>query len=368
MRSLRPYRPAILATAALLVTGCAFAGQVLTYMMTEHPPYPLTALSVTSDARLDSAGHIRGTLVGSGTATEIHLLSSDTGFIAQLMRTYRPDLAAAGDRWAALARAGTVDLAGFGLRRPAGGTPTGEAIVASPSGYAGLAFDHVLLHGSSCGWRGAQAEIVGSRFTYNAAALHGPLVASFVPNAPHDRAPRYGPGISGPVMDSVVARAEWAMDSVLAGRLGPLDRPRRQHILFDPLEDIDAAEVVPFEASGGRVRYAVALRERRVTQRGDTVLAATVMVWDSTGTWEQFVLRPTATRFDRGRLRALDGALPPVFWRRVDAVTGFGTSADYLWMEQFDVTDGSVLWAAVDPRGNVPVAAAEVAGPCTEGW
>jgi hypothetical protein len=33
-------------------------------------------------------------------------------------------------------------------------------------------------------------------------------------------------------------------------------------------------------------------------------------------------------------------------------------------MEQVNVRDGTVIWGIVQPRGNVVVAAAEMAGPC----
>jgi hypothetical protein len=45
-------------------------------------------------------------------------------------------------------------------------------------------------------------------------------------------------------------------------------------------------------------------------------------------------------------------------------VSGFAFRRDYLWMEQVNVEDGSVLWVILEPRGNTVVAAAEMEGPC----
>jgi hypothetical protein len=109
----------------------------------------------------------------------------------------------------------------------------------------------------------------------------------------------------------------------------------------------------------------VSLRERRRTARGIEVLAAVVMVWDSSGTWKQVVFRPTLLEYRRRRLvRAFAGATQPVYWRRLDAVSGFAYERDYLWMEQVDVQDGRVLWVMLEPRSNTLVAAAETEGGC----
>jgi hypothetical protein len=45
-------------------------------------------------------------------------------------------------------------------------------------------------------------------------------------------------------------------------------------------------------------------------------------------------------------------------------VSGFAFGRDYLWMEQVNVGDGSILWLILEPRGNNLVPAAEVDGPC----
>src|SRR5688572_7692195 len=83
MRSPAPLRlsaPALL----LLTTGCAALGSAWNYIITERPPYPLRAIDLSSDARIDSTGIIVGTFVGTGTDERVTLLSSDTGFISAL--------------------------------------------------------------------------------------------------------------------------------------------------------------------------------------------------------------------------------------------------------------------------------------------
>jgi hypothetical protein len=131
------------------------------------------------------------------------------------------------------------------------------------------------------------------------------------------------------------------------------------------LADEDAADVLAFRLDDSRVRYAVSLRERQRTARGNEVLAATVMVWDGSGSWRQTIFRPTLLEYRRRRLaRAYTGSTPPLYWRRLEAVSGFAFRRDYLWMEQVNVEDGSVLWVILEPRGNTVVAAAEMEGPC----
>ena len=161
------------------------------------------------------------------------------------------------------------------------------------------------------------------------------------------------------------------MDSLLAVRLPrrmtPLARPARQHLVIDPLEEVDAAEIVTLWAGKGRLRYAVAVRATRSTPQGDDLLASTVMMWDSAGTWRQSVLAPTVVAFGRGGLRPFDAAdLLPLYWQRLDAVGGFGLDRDYLFLEQVDVDQGSIYWGAIEGRTNDVVAAAEVGGACSD--
>jgi hypothetical protein len=116
--------------------GCSSAGRFLERLLEERPPMPLDSLPLASDARLDSAGRLAGSFVGEGTSRAVHLLSSDTAFIAALLQRYRPDLAAAPDKWRALSEAGVVPLEG-GRRRTVGGpAPKAElAVVGSPLGH-----------------------------------------------------------------------------------------------------------------------------------------------------------------------------------------------------------------------------------------
>src|SRR5215211_1321704 len=117
--------------------ACAGAGRFLGELLRERPPAALDSLGLTSDARLDSTGTLAGSFVGEGTSRAVHLLSSDTAFIAELLRRYRPDLAAARDPWAALARERVVTLGGPERRRTvAGSGPSVQAaVVGSPLGH-----------------------------------------------------------------------------------------------------------------------------------------------------------------------------------------------------------------------------------------
>jgi hypothetical protein len=137
--------------------------------------------------------------------------------------------------------------------------------------------------------------------------------------------------------------------------------------MIDPLEDIDAAEVVPVWVGSDRVRYAVAIRARRITPAGETLLASTVMIWSADTSWRQTVLSPTVMLLRNGQLREFEaaGALP-VYWRRLDAISGFGMDRDYLFVEQVDVAQQSVLWGAIEVRSNDVVGAAEVGGVCSD--
>jgi hypothetical protein len=159
------------------------------------------------------------------------------------------------------------------------------------------------------------------------------------------------------------------MDSLLSREVSARDRPLSHPFglprTVNGLEDVDAADVLAFRLDDGRIRYAVSLREAVRTGRGTTVLAATVMVWDANGSWQQVVFRPTLLEYRRNRpSRAYAGATAPLFWRRLSAISGFAYKRDYLWMEQVNVEAGTVLWVILEPRSNTVVAAAEMAGPC----
>jgi len=146
---------------AVAITGCKGAGEFLRELLRERPPAALDSIPLASDARIDSAGYLAGSFVGEGTSRAIHLLSSDSAFIGDLMRRFRPDLAGGADPWAALERAGFVALGPQGGRRAVGGSPRIQsAVVGSPLGHTGVQVEAVLLHGGrrGCGARGAQAE------------------------------------------------------------------------------------------------------------------------------------------------------------------------------------------------------------------
>jgi hypothetical protein len=370
-----------LAVLVAVAGGCRGVGNVLADLLRERPPAPLDSLGLASDARVDSAGVLAGSFVGEGTSRAVHLLSSDTAFIAALLRRYRPDLAAAGaDPWDALARERVVTLGGPQRRRTvAGSGPKIEtAVVGSPLGHTEVSVEALLIRGGprSCGARGAQAElIVADDRPRGDPPLRGPVLGSLR----SDTAERRERGLvrrdsvatpSAGLTGELVGRTERALDSTLGAGYRSLDlRPDRDaRIEVNTLADIDAADVIAFRASGERVRYAVSLRARRISAGGDTVVATTVMVWDSAGAWRQSIFRPTLLALRHGRLepwRSGGGAgRRPIYWRRLQPISDFAFARDDLWMEQVDVRDGSVRWGIVQPGENLVVASAEVDGPC----
>jgi hypothetical protein len=334
-------------------------------------------MSVASDARVDSMGYVVGSFVGEGTSRAVHLLSSDTGFIAALARRYRPALEQNGDLWQALARERVISLAPGGRRRTTTGTPLFDrALVGGPAGHTAVTPTVILLHGSACGHRGAQAEIVvEDDHRAQQPVLRGPVLGSFTHSQPagssagsrkpfRRREPPPEPGTL--LVDELLARTSRVMDSALGSQLQSLRLRRADHpqLEINTLADVDAADVIPFRPSAGAVRYAVSLRSRRITQGGDTVLAATVMVWDSAGVWQQVIFRPTVVSLRRGRLAPYGALRRGLIWRRLQPISDVAFERDNLWMEQVDVRDGTVLWGIIQPRGNVVVAAAQVEGPC----
>jgi hypothetical protein len=167
-------------------------------------------------------------------------------------------------------------------------------------------------------------------------------------------------------MDELIGRTAAVMDTVLAEsfRSLALQRADDPRLEINTLADIDAADVIAFRSRPDAVRFAVSLRARRITSGGDTLLAATVMVWDSAGAWRQTIFRPTLISLRRGRLAPYGALRRSIFWRGLQPISDFGFSRDNIWMEQVDVRRGGVLWGIVQPRGNVVVAAAEVEAPC----
>lgn len=354
----------------VLALGTAACGITLGSLFEERPAHPLDHFTSTSDAWVDSAGGLRGSFVGEGTSHAVHLISTDTGLIADLVRRYRPDIVR-GDVWTSLSRAGTVLLDPAAMQSQSGAY---RPLVGSPEGHTEVQLTSVLARGSRCGWRGAQAEliVVSPRSGSDVPGLRGPVVGSFrLRGEVGDRQLRRAPPVpSTPLIASLLDRTRHAMDSMLDQRLFQRDRPLTRvgssEIPINSLLDVDAADVVPLRTTRGGTRYAVSLRERRVTGSGDSTLAAVVMVWDSAGQWQQTVLGPTLLRMQRGRLIPYGTNWTAVYWRRLQAVSGFEYPRDYLWMEQVDPRDGSVLWGILDPTGNVVVAAAEMQGPCIQ--
>jgi hypothetical protein len=367
----------IAATLTSVLNGCRGAGRFLGNLLRERPPAPLDSMSVASDARVDSLGYVVGSFVGEGTTRSIHLLSSDTGVVAGLARRFRPDLVQGSDVWQRLSRARTVPLTPVYRRRVEPAAPkVDQAMVGSPLGHTAVTPTAILLHGSQCGWRGAQAEIIVDREPGDRGPpLRGPVLGSLTRRYPpaggsnaraefQEREPVAPP--SQELVDELIERTARAVDSVLIANLQSLDlrRPDDLRLEINTLADIDAADVTSYRVRPNIIRFAVSLRERRITAGADTLLAAAVMAWDSAGAWQQFIFRPTVLSFRRGRLAPYGALRRSIFWRRLQPISDFGFERDNLWMEQVDVRGGGVLWGIVQPRGNVVVAAAEVEGPC----
>jgi hypothetical protein len=361
----------------VLLLGCAGAGRFLREAFRERPPMPLDSMSVASDARVDSMGYVVGSFVGEGTSRAVHLLSSDTGFIAALARRYRPALERDGDLWRALARERVITLAPAARRRTTTGTPLFDrALVGGPAGHTAVIPTAILLHGSPCGPRGAQAEIIVEdddriqqpdlRGPVLGSLTHSPTAGSSTGSSASSRRRSPAPEPGRALVEDLLARTGRVMDSMLESQLRSLRLRRADDtpLEINTLADIDAADVIPFRSSATVVRYAVSVRGRRITGHGDTAVAATVMVWDSAGAWQQVIFRPTLVSLRRGRLTPY-GALPRgLIWRRLQPISDVVFERDNVWMEQVDVRDGTVLWGIIQPRGNVVVAAAQVEGPC----
>ncbi len=357
------------------IGGCGGAGRFLGELLRERPPAPLDSMSVASDARIDSAGYLVGSFVGEGTSRSVHLLSSDTGVVAGLLRRYRPDLVQPGDLWGSLSREKIVNLSTTGRRRTTAGAPRiDQALVGSPLGHTAVAASMIRLHGSACGWRGAQVEIIVDRPERNG-PLRGPVLASFTRSPTSEAGQKADEGFrprepvpppGGGLMDELLGWTAAVMDSVLAGnfRSLALRRPDDPRLEINTLSDFDAADVISFRAGPDAIRYAVSLRARRITGGGDTLVAATVMVWDSAGAWRQTIFRPTLISLRHGRLAPYGALRRGLFWRGLQPISDFGFPRDNIWMEQVDVRGGGVLWGIIQPRGNVVVAAAEVEAPC----
>lgn len=371
-------RPAVFAATLLLAggsAGCAGAGRAAGDPLADRPAAPLDSLSVSSDARLDSAGALAGSFVGEGTSRAVHLLSSDTTLIAGLARRHRPDLPGGEALWSELARRGRVRLGDEGPRRTVAGRGLAvrRALVGSPLGHTEVTIEAVTLQGSRCGRRGSRAEMV-VREHPNAGdpPLRGPVLGVLLaePGEARGQGLVRRPPLTEPsdsLLRELLRRTRRVMDSTVAADYPGLElRPfRGMRLEINTLADLDAADIIPYRAGPGRVRYAVSLRERRVRSGGqDTLVVTSVMAWDAAGEWRQTVFRPTVLAAFGGRLDAWGPAGRPLYWRRLQPISDVAFERDNLWMEQVNVRDNSVLWGIVQPRGNVVVAAAEVEGPC----
>jgi hypothetical protein len=373
--------PGILAAATVVVlAGCHGLGNLLEEALKERPPAPLDVMTGASDARIDSAGVLAGSFVGEGTGRAVHLLSSDTAFIGELARRYRPDLLQGEGLWNELSARRTVSLGEEIRRRRVGeGLPeVRQALVGSPLGHTDVTLDGIFLYGGrrapGCGARGSQAElVVREQREAGDPPLRGPVLGSFLAEGEAEQRasglverPHVAPP-SNELVDTLIERTERVMDSTIAARYPSLQvRPLHSMKLeINTLADLDAADVIAFRASSGTIRYAVSLRERRVRAGGlDTLVTTAVMVWDSTGAWRQTVFRPTVLAALGGRLDEFAPVGRPYYWRRLQPISDVAYARDNLWMEQVNVRDGTVLWGILQPRGNVVVAAAEVDGAC----
>jgi hypothetical protein len=167
-------------------------------------------------------------------------------------------------------------------------------------------------------------------------------------------------------VNQLIERTALYLDSTFTAHHAGLQlRPlHSERIEVNTLADIDAADVIPFRAGGGRVRYAVSLRQRRLGRGRDTLVATAVMAWVSAGVWRQEIFQPTLLSSSGGRLDAYGPVGRPVYWRRLQPISDVAYSRDNIWMEQVNVRDGRVVWGIIQPRGNVVVATAEVEGAC----
>ena len=368
------WRPAVVLALTALATlgGCREADRQATAMAPDRVPFPVDSIPITSDARLDSSNRLLGSFVGEGTSRAIHLLSNDTALIATLYRRYGPPLARGESVWSQLSRVGTTTLL-------LGDGRTGPVIQAPLAGFSGGHSSveplSILLRGNRCGPSGTLAEIiVGESQGTGWSVFQGPVLGSFQTQPRTDLAEGEvverlaAPPPLPALLDSLLARSERAVDSVieqrLPGGLLPLRPLGRGPLEINTLADIDAADVVSMWGADDRVRYAVALRVRRVTSQADTLLASAVLVWDSAGRNAQTVLRPTILGLRGGQPRAFGGEWRTMYWRRLEAISGFGSGRDYLWLEQVHPTTHSVIWGVIAPVTNTVVAAARVVGPC----
>jgi hypothetical protein len=317
---------------------------------------------------VDSAGRLVGSFVGEGTSTAVHLLSSDTLLIRTLATRFRPELAQSEvDLWSNLRRQDSVPLGqGPGVAR---------GMVGSPLGHTDVSVSELLLRGNRCvgDTRGARLELVVLPDSASGdPPLRGPVLGTFLAA---DQGGRREGGLvrrepltepSPELVIQLIRRTSAYLDSTFTAEYPGLQaRPLHSELIeVNTLADLSAADVIPFRAGEGRIRYAVSLRQRRVLGGRDTLVTTGVMVWDSAGTWRQEIFRPTVLASIGGRLDAFGPIGRPVYWRRLQPISDIAYARDNIWMEQVNVRDGRVVWGIIQPAGNVVVAAAEVEGVC----
>ncbi len=355
--------------STLTLSACAALGGILN--APEQPPLPMVEAAISSDARIDSTGAIAGTFVGEGTSRQVHLLSSDPALISDLVRRWRPEKDRRIDPIDWLGKRGTYAV---NLDRNADTALFKQIILTgSPDGHTRVKLSTIILYGAKCRNGGAQAELVVEPVRSSGVSLRGPVVGSFrsadVRSSSSETArrdPLDDPSES--LIDTLLVETAKVMDSILESRLPtrelPLTRDDRRPSI-NSLADEDAADIIPIRLDDGRIRYAISLRATRRTARGAEGMASIVMIWDGSLSWRQVVFLPTFLELGRrGPTRPLGDRTAPLYWRRLEAVSGFVYDRDYVWMEQVNVRDGSVRWVILEPRGNTVVAAADVDDGC----
>ncbi len=355
--------PRLLLLAMILATSaCASLGQAIADAMRERPPAARTRMTVASDARLDSLGRLEGSFVGEGTPRAVHLVSTDTALIAELVRQYAPNIRRTTDFWTGVRRASPIRIPIRERGEPAGrGVMLGRIHAASPVGMTSAEATSLTIRTGHCSGQGLEAELIVEPYHQGGPPLTGPAVANVQPSgsrmADAWRDPL--PELDSALVHDLIGWGRHTMDSLLArSHSSIIARPVPEvPVVVNTLSDFDAAEIASYRAGDGRLRYAVSLRERRVAGR-DTLIAAGVFAFDETGAWQQVIFRPLYLNFRRGRATARGG--DDRFWRRLAAVDDFSFDRDNLWMEQVDARTGRVIWGIVQPADNVIVAAAEM--------
>jgi hypothetical protein len=359
----------ILLTSSL--SACASMGG-WTSGSNDRPPLPLDAAEISSDARLDSTGSIAGSFIGEGTSREVHLLSSDRYLVADLVRRFRGDQA---DRRAdPLAWLQKQKRFAINLDRGRDSMLLRETmLVGSPDGHTRVRLTGIVLHAAACTGAAPQAEFIVEPERGANVSLRGPVVGSFRSPETHwpvgDRYRRTEPPApSDALVDTLLLETERVMDSLLEKRLTARDLPLTgdaRRLSLNTLDNEDAADVVAFRLADGRVRYGVSLRGWRRTARNVEAMASIVMVWDQSLQYRQVVFQPTLLELGRrGPNRPVGNRTLPLYWRRLQPVSGFAFRRDYLWLEQVDVSTGAVRWIMLEPRENIVVAAADVEDGC----